>query len=170
MFLVYSIKSKQQKKSYNIYNKKFQHRITQHNFKKKTNLIKWNNVALIIIYRRKLKKNVKNEFMRIEKSTKNFKKLIEVLIRFDDILYNKVIKKKYNNSHKKFEIYTKKNFNKKSFYFKNKKHLLKIIFMKLNTITRRKKINFKKKRNNNKTCYLYNKSNHFARNYRNKII
>ena len=73
------------------------------------------------MYRQKLKKNVKNEFMRIEKSTKNFKKLIEISIRLNDILYNKTIKKKYNNSHKKFEIYAKKNFNEKSFYFKNKK-------------------------------------------------
>ena len=31
--------------------------------------------------------------MRIEKNTKNFKKLIEILIRLDDILYNKIIKK-----------------------------------------------------------------------------
>ena len=31
--------------------------------------------------------------MRIEKNTKNFKKLIEILIRFDDMLYDKIIKK-----------------------------------------------------------------------------
>ena len=42
--------------------------------------------------------------------------------------------------------------------------------MKLNTITQRKKKYFEKKRNNNKTCYLYNKSNYFARNCWNKII
>ena len=109
--------------------------------------------------------------MRIKKSTKNFKKLIEVSIKFDNMLYNKIIKKKYNNLHKKFEIYAKKSFNEKSFYFKNKKqYLSKITFIKLNTITRRKKINLKKKRNNNKTCYLYNKSNYFARNCRNKVI
>ena len=120
---------------------------------------------MIIIYQQKFKKNVKNKFMRTEKSTKNFKKLIEVLIRLDDILYNKTIKKKYNNSYKKSETYTKKGFNEKSSYFKNKKqYLSKITFIKLNTITRRKKINFKKKRNNNKTCYLCNKTSYFARN------
>ena len=109
--------------------------------------------------------------MRIEKSTKNFKKLIEISIRLDNILYNKIIKKIYNNLHKRFEIYAKKNFSEKNFYFENKKqHLLKITFMKLNTITQRKKINFKKKRNNNKTCYLCNKLNYFARNCRNKVI
>ena len=36
--------------------------------------------------------------------------------------------------------------------------------MKLDTTTQRKKTNFKKKRENNKTCYICDKSNHFARN------
>ena len=75
------------------------------------------------MYRRKFKKNVKNEFMRIEKNTKNLKKLIEISIRLDDILYDKIIKKKYNNSYKRFEIYTKKTLVKKVFTLKVKNNI-----------------------------------------------
>ena len=125
----------------------------------------------MIMFRRKFKNNVKNEFMRIETNTKNFKKLIEKTIKLNDMLYDKSMKKKFENSREKFEIYAKKNFNEKNSHFKNdKQHSFEITFMKLNTITRRKKINFKTKRNNKKTCYNCDKLNHFAKNCRNKMM
>ena len=98
------------------------------------------------MFRKIFKNNVKNKLMRNEINTKNFKKLIEKTIRINNILYNRIIKQQYENSHKKFEIYAKKKFdNKKRFYFKNKKiFLIEITFIKLNTITQRKKKNLKK--------------------------
>ena len=56
------------------------------------------------------------------------------------MLYNKVIKKKYENLREKFKIYTKEIFRKKHSHFKNKNQIcFKITFIKLNTITQRKK-------------------------------
>ena len=40
------------------------------------------------MFRKKFKNNIKNELMRNEINTKNFKKLIEKIIRIDDMLYN----------------------------------------------------------------------------------
>ena len=106
--------------------------------------------------------------MRNKTNTKDFKKLIEKVIKINDMLYNKIIKQQYETLHKKSKIYVKKNIvNKKKSHFKSEKtFLIKIIFIKLNAITRRKKTNFKIKRNNinKKACYEYNKLNYFARN------
>ena len=88
------------------------------------------------MFRRELKKNVKNELMRTEANTENLKKLIEKSIKFDDMLYDRIMKKKFENSRDRFEIYAKKNFNEESSHFKNEKqHFIEITFMKLNTIT-----------------------------------
>ena len=127
----------------------------------------------MIMFKQKLKKNVKNELMRSEANIENFKKLIEKVIKIDDILYNQVMKRRYKNPHKRFKIYAKRDIvSEKKLYFKNERKLLtENIFMKLNAITPRKKINFKVKRDNTnkKTCYKYDKLNHFARNCRNKV-
>ena len=75
------------------------------------------------MYQQKLKKNVKNEFMRIKKNTKNFKKLIEISIRFDDILYNKVIKKNTIIRIKNLKFMQKKTLIKKVFILKVKNNI-----------------------------------------------
>ncbi len=48
------------------------------------------------MFRRNLKNNLKDEIMRDRKILNDMFDLIEVVINFDDKLYKKVIKKRYN--------------------------------------------------------------------------
>ncbi len=48
------------------------------------------------MFRRNLKNNLKNEIMRDKKILKDMFNLIEVVIDFDDKLYKRAIKKRYN--------------------------------------------------------------------------
>jgi len=48
------------------------------------------------IFRRDLKNNLKNEIMCDDKIISDMFNLIEVVIDFDDKLYKKVMKKRYN--------------------------------------------------------------------------
>ncbi len=50
------------------------------------------------MFRRNLKDNLKNEIMRDEKRISDIFNLIEVVIDFDDKLYKRVMKKKYDQS------------------------------------------------------------------------
>ena len=70
------------------------------------------------MYRRELKKQVKNELMRDERAYEILDELIEIFIDFDDRLYERVMKKKYDEKFKeKIEIYSKRltsSYSKKS--------------------------------------------------------
>ncbi len=48
------------------------------------------------MFRRNFKNNLKNKIMRDDKFISDMFDLIEVVIDFDDKLYEKVIKKRYN--------------------------------------------------------------------------
>ena len=124
------------------------------------------------MFKKKFKENVKNKLMRTEIEIENFKLLIVETIRFDDMLYNRVIKKKFENSRKRFEIYAKENFRTKHFYFKKSQRFVEIILMKLNITVRRKEKNLKIKRSNinKKTCYNCDKLNYFVQNCQNCIM
>ena len=50
----------------------------------------------MIMYRREFKNNVKNEFMKDERNYENLQKFIEITIEFDDKLYERVMKKRYD--------------------------------------------------------------------------
>ncbi len=50
------------------------------------------------MFRRNLKNNLKDEIMCDEKILNNMFDLIEVVIDFDDKLYKRVMKKRYNQS------------------------------------------------------------------------
>ena len=83
--------------------------------------------------------------MKTKIEIKNLKNFIIECIRLNDILYNKIIKKRFENSREKFNIYAKKKFCKKHSHSKNKvKFYVDIVLIKLNVIIRRKKTNFKK--------------------------
>ena len=56
-------------------------------FQKHANLIEWDDVALMTMFRRKLKDNVKNKIMRDERDYENLAELIEIVIDFNDKLY-----------------------------------------------------------------------------------
>ena len=91
----------------------------------------------MIIYRKKFKNNVKNEFIRYENNIKNMKNLIKISIEFDDKFYEKIMKKQYNLREKS------------SFHNNNNKNQrndinYEITSMKLNATMRRKKKKFKK--------------------------
>ncbi len=48
------------------------------------------------MFRQDLKNNLKNEIMRDEKRISDMSNLIEIVINFDDKLYKRAMKKRYN--------------------------------------------------------------------------
>ena len=106
----------------------------------------------MIIYRKKFKNNVKNEFMRYDDNIENINDFIKISIEFDDKLYEKIMKKHYD-SREKSNIYVEiSNFRDNN--NKNRRNDInyEITSMKLNVTIRRKKKNFKKKITKNKNC------------------
>ncbi len=57
------------------------------------------------MFRRDLKNNLKNEIMRDGKFISDMFDLIEVVIDFDDKLYERAMKKRYDQSYKRIEIF-----------------------------------------------------------------
>ncbi len=57
------------------------------------------------MFRRNLKNNFKNEIMRNDKFISDIFDLIEVVIDFDDKLYKRAMKKRYDQSHERIEIF-----------------------------------------------------------------
>ncbi len=57
------------------------------------------------MFRRNLKNNLKNEIMRNSKFISDMFDLIEVIINFDDKLYEKAIKKRYDQFYKRVRIF-----------------------------------------------------------------
>ncbi len=74
-------------------------------FQKYVNLIKWNDVAFMTMFRRDLKDNLKNEIMRDERILNDMFNLIEVVIDLDDKLYKRAMKKKYDQSRERTRIF-----------------------------------------------------------------
>ena len=128
------------------------------------------------MYRRKLKEQIKNKFMHDERVYETLDELIEIFIDFDDKLYERVMKKKYDEKLKgRIEIYLncllssyfeESNFDKRRYVDEH----IDIVSMKLNfTIRFNKGKNLKIKRNNmkkNKTCYSCDKSSYFVKDCR----
>ena len=116
--------------------------------------------------------------MRDEQAYETFDEFIEIFIDFDDKLYERVMKKKYDEKLKErtriylsrlsSSYFEKPNFDKRRHVDEH----VNIVSMKLNfTIRFNKEKNFKIKRNNmkkNKTCYLCDKLNYFAKNCRSR--
>ena len=105
--------------------------------------------------------------------------MIEIAIEFDDKLYKKVMKKRYDESNERTSIFIEHfNERKKKSRFNNRNHnkfnYYKITSMKLNFTQRRKKNkSFRNKQQDNrnsKKCYACDKSNHFARDCRSKKL
>jgi len=57
------------------------------------------------MFRRDLKNNLKNEIMRDNKFINDMFDLIEVVINFDDKLYKRAMKKRYNQSYERAKIF-----------------------------------------------------------------
>ena len=78
--------------------------------------------------------------MKTKIEIENLQNFIIECIRLNDMLYNKIMKKRFENSRKKFDIYANENFRNEHSHLKNKiKFYVDIMLMKLNVIIRRKK-------------------------------
>ncbi len=101
---------------------------------------------------------------------------MKIAIDVDNKLYKRVMKKRYDQFHKRTRIFFELTID----YYAKKDHFKKynnldyceLASMKLNSTQRRKEKNSREKQNNrnSKTCYLYDKSNHFARDCRSKNL
>ena len=130
------------------------------------------------MYRRKLKKQVKNELMRDERAYETLDEFIEIFIDLDDKLYERVMKKKYDEEPRgRVETYSSRlssSYSRKSNFDKERRvdEYVDIVSMKLNfTIRLNKEKNLKAKRDNmkkDKTCYSCDKSSHFAKDCRSR--
>ena len=130
------------------------------------------------MYRRELKKQVKNELMRDERAYEILDELIEIFIDLDDRLYERIMEKRYDEKFKKkVEIYSRRltsSYSKRS-NFERRRHVdehVDIVSMKLDFTIRSnkgeepqgKEKGMKKK----KTCYSCDKSSHFAKDCRSR--
>ena len=127
------------------------------------------------MFRKELKNNVKDEIMRDERAYKSFTKFIEIVIDLDNKLYERVMKKRYDQFRDKAELiyestakYAK---SKQQSYIKNSEYI-KFALIKLRMTHRRKEKNFKNKKESKrkKLCYEYEKARHFVRNCRNESV
>ncbi len=128
------------------------------------------------MFRRDLKNNLKNEIMRDDRSISDMFDLIEVAIDLDDKLYEKVIKKRYDQSRERAEISFESTieYYLRESYFSQKysnPDYCEPASMKLNSTQYCKKKNSREKQDSkSKTCYSCDKSGHFARDYRLKNL
>ena len=130
------------------------------------------------MYRRELKEQIKNKFMRDERIYETLDEFIEIFIDFDDKLYERVMKKKYDEEpRKRIEIYSSRlssSYFEKSNFDKERRvdEHVDIVSIKLDfTIRFNKGKNLKVKQDNmrkDKTCYSCDKSNHFVKNCRSR--
>jgi len=59
------------------------------------------------MFKKEFKKNLKNELMRNRQKLLNIKNLLEVLIKIDNKLYKRVIKKRFDQFYKRVETFFK---------------------------------------------------------------
>ena len=147
-------------------------------FQKYVNIIDWDESTLQTMYRRELKKQIKNELMRDEWAYETLDELIEIFIDLDDKLYEWAMKKKYDGEpRERAETYSGRlpsSYSKGSSFDRGRRadEHAEIVPMKLDsTIHNNKGKNLKVKRGNmkkDKTCYSCDKSSHFAKNCRSR--
>ncbi len=128
------------------------------------------------MFKRSLKKNVKDELMRSDARFDIIQILMKIAIDVDDKLYKRAIKKRYNQLYKRARIFFESmiDYYAKRDQFKKYNNLdyRRFASMELDSIQRRKKKNFRRKQDNknSKTCYSCDKSSHFARDCRSKNL
>ena len=116
--------------------------------------------------------------MRNERAYETLNEFIEIFIDFNDKLYERAMKKKYDEEpRERVETYLDRlssSYFEKSNFDKGRRvdEHVDIVSMKLNfTIRFNKEKNFKVKRNNmkkDKTCYSCDKSSHFVKDCRSR--
>ena len=128
------------------------------------------------MYRRELKEQVKDELMRDERTYEILDELIEIFIDFDDKLYERIMKKRYDEEPKgRIEIYSKRltSSYSKELSFERERRVdehVDIVSMKLNSTIRSNKEKKPQSKGNDmrkkKTCYSCDKSSHFVKDCR----
>jgi hypothetical protein len=114
--------------------------------------------------------------MRDDRSISDMFDLIEVIIDFDDKLYEKAIKKRYDQLRERAEISFESTieYYLREFCFSQKysnSDYRGFASMKLDSTQYCKEKNSREKQDNKlKTCYLCDKSSHFARDCRSKNL
>ena len=109
----------------------------------------------MIIYQREFKNNVKDEFIKDERDYENFQKLIEITIELDNKLYERVMKKRYDQSKDKAELIYKPTVryvkSKHQSYIRNSEYT-ELASMKLDMTQQRKEKNSKNKIKIKRNC------------------
>ena len=130
------------------------------------------------MYRRELKEQVKDELMRDERTYETLDEFIEIFIDLDDKLYERVMKRKYDEEpRRRVDTYSNRmpsSYSRESSFDRERRvdEHVNIVSMKLNFTKRlNKEKNSKAKRSNmkkDKTCYSCGKSSHFVKNCRSR--
>ena len=111
--------------------------------------------------------------MHHEATIETLIKFIKAAIKINNKLYERAMKKRYNNSCNRTDIYIKIHtsyYQDKTEFFKKKNNsYLKTVFLKLNSTQQHKEKNLKLKQDNNqnrdiKMYYLYDKLSYFTKN------
>jgi len=88
------------------------------------------------MFRREFKKRFKNKLIRDERELLNIKNLIKVSIKIDDKLYEKIIKKRFDQFYKRARTFFKFTikYYASEFYFKkyNNLNYRELVLIKLN--------------------------------------
>ena len=113
----------------------------------------------MIMFRRELKNNIKKEIMQDERDYASLAKLIEIVIDLDNKLYERVMKKRYNQFKDRAEFIYESTAecvkSKQQLYIKHLNYI-EFALMKLNITHRRKKKNLRDKRKNKKKSCITN--------------
>ena len=116
-------------------------------FQKQINFINWDDSSLMIMYRKRLKNNVKNELMRYDDEISNINQSIKASIELNDKLYERFLKRRNLDHHKRFDIYEnyeesyrieRSRFSKRNNINHSKSNYYESMSMNLNFTQRRK--------------------------------